>query len=234
MATATLFGSTGLVGHEVLTTLLASEAFKTAHTISRRAPKTGADNAKLVATVEAETSAWAKKLTETSPPPAVVISAVGTSREAAGSIAAQWKIDHDLNVELAEAAKAAGVRTFVFVSSGGTRGALNGMWPYAKMKVGVEDKIKALDFETGIIFRPGLLLGKREKEMRGNGLLNGLVRGVGKISASWQDALGQEASIIGRAVVAAAALAAEGKAPAKLWVLDASDILRLGRDEWKA
>jgi len=61
-----------------------------------------------------------------------------------------------------------------------------------------------------------------------------MVRGLGKISPGWQDALGQESVVIGRAAVAAAQLAVEGKAPAKVWVLEASDILRLGRDEWKA
>jgi hypothetical protein len=46
-------------------------------------------------------------------------------------------------------------------------------------------------------------------------------------------ALGQDQTIIGRAAVVAAQTAEEGKAPSKYWILEASDILRLGRDEWK-
>lgn len=44
---------------------------------------------------------------------------------------------------------------------------------------------------------------------------------------------GQDQTIIGRAAVAAARVAEEGKAPAKFWVLEQADILKLGRDEWK-
>ena len=40
-------------------------------------------------------------------------------------------------------------------------------------------------------------------------------------------------SIIGRAAVAAARMAEEGKAPSKYWVVEQPDIIRLGRDEWK-
>ena len=45
--------------------------------------------------------------------------------------------------------------------------------------------------------------------------------------------LGQDQTIIGRAAVAAAQTAEEGKAPSKYWILESSDILKLGRNEWK-
>lgn len=44
---------------------------------------------------------------------------------------------------------------------------------------------------------------------------------------------GQEQIYIGRAAVAAARAAAEGKAPSKYWTVEAGDILKMGRDEWK-
>lgn len=50
----------------------------------------------------------------------------------------------------------------VFISSTGTRGYLAGYVPYSKMKVGVEDAIKELEFEHAIILRPGMIL-RREK-----------------------------------------------------------------------
>ena len=40
-------------------------------------------------------------------------------------------------------------------------------------------------------------------------------------------------TIIGRAAVAAARMAEEGKAPSKWWVVEQADIIRLGRDEWR-
>jgi hypothetical protein len=46
-------------------------------------------------------------------------------------------------------------------------------------------------------------------------------------------AAGQNQTIIGRAAVAAVKMVEGGQAPAKFWVLEQADIVRLGRDEWK-
>ena len=39
--------------------------------------------------------------------------------------------------------------------------------------------------------------------------------------------------IIGRAAVAAARMAEQGKAPSKYWVVEQADIIKFGRDDWK-
>jgi uncharacterized protein YbjT (DUF2867 family) len=233
MATSSLIiGSTGLVGSHILATLLAGESANAVHTITRRAPKP--TSPKLHSIVEADTTQWTSKLTSITPPPSTVISALGTTRAAAGGIANQWKIDHDLNVELARAATEAGVRHFVFVSSAGTRGMLANRVPYSQMKQGVEDSVKALEFETAIILRPAFILGQRETAQPGGDLAVSVVRGLGRLlGLGVQDRLGQEAEVIARAAVKAAKLAEEGKAPEKYWVLEQSDIVRLGRTEWK-
>lgn len=43
----------------------------------------------------------------------------------------------------------------------------------------------------------------------------------------------QDQTVIGRAAVAAVKMVEAGKAPDKLWILEQSDIVRLGRDDWK-
>ncbi|KAJ6442104.1 protein fmp52 [Purpureocillium lavendulum] len=227
---AAVIGSTGLVGSNILSTLLSLDTYKTIHTISRRAPKDA--SAKLDAVVEEDNSKWAAALAAISPLPSAVFSALGTTRAAAGSLENQWKIDHDLNIELATAAKKAGVKTYVFISSGGTRGFLSSSWPYSKMKNGVEDAIKALDFEQAIILRPGMLLGQRDHTRTLEGVLQGAVRGLGAISHGLKDAVGQEADVVARAAVRAAQLASEGKAPSKYWAVEQKDIVRLGHTEW--
>lgn len=161
----------------------------------------------------------------------MVFSALETTRTQAGSIANQWKIDHELNVDLAIAAKAAGVKAFVFVSSTGTRGGLGGMVPYSKMKVGVEDAIKDLNFEQAIILRPGIILGKREVSQSGRALMKGFVKGVGIFSNVLQEKLGQDSLVIARAAARAAILADTGKAREKYWILEADEIVRLGRSD---
>ncbi|KAI1095560.1 NAD(P)-binding protein [Rostrohypoxylon terebratum] len=228
--TAAVVGCTGLTGSHILTTLLGLDAFKSVYTISRRAP--AAESPKLTATLEPDTSKWTSNLSSITPPPSIVFSALGTTRAQAGGIANQWKIDHDLNVELIKAARNAGVKTFVFVSSAGTRGYIANSVPYSRMKIGVEDAIKDGGFEQAIILRPGMILGKREVEHQGGPLLTFLVRGLGKIAQGAQDAFGQESEVIARAAVRAAVLAQEGKAPSKYWVLEQADIVKYGRDEY--
>ncbi|KXH46829.1 hypothetical protein CSIM01_12654 [Colletotrichum simmondsii] len=190
---AAVIGSTGLVGSHILENLITSEAFAAVNTISRRPPKAGGLTLKPV--IEQDTSAWPPKLAALQPTPTVVFSALGTTRAAAGSIANQWKIDHDLNVEL--------------------------------------DAIKEAGFDHGIILKPGLILGAREESRAGEGVFQSVVRGLGMLHRGVQDTFGQEAEVIARAAVHAAVLVEQGKAPAGLWVIEAPEIVRLGRTEWK-
>lgn len=227
-----LYGSTGLTGSHILSTLLASpetSPWKTVHTISRRSPKSTSPT--LDALIESDTAKYAPALAQLAPPPSVVISALATTRAQAGGIQQQWKIDHDLNIEIARAAKEAGARTYVFVSSAGTRGPGHTYMPYARMKNGVEDAIRELDFETAVIVKPGMILGQREEPRTLEWMLQKAVRGVGALSSALKDSLGQEADVIGRATAKAAQIAAEGKAPSKYWVVDTNEILKLGRAE---
>jgi uncharacterized protein YbjT (DUF2867 family) len=122
-----------------------------------------------------------------SPKPSVAFNAVGTTRATAGGIQNQWKIDHDLCIENAKAAKEAGVKTYVFISSAGTRGFLSGYVPYSKMKVGVEDAIKELDFEHAIILRPSMIL-RREKPKAP--FLENIFENLNKLGQGVQDKLG--------------------------------------------
>ncbi|PSS03448.1 hypothetical protein BD289DRAFT_449543 [Coniella lustricola] len=229
-STAAVFGSTGAVGSKILDTLLASDFFSTVQTISRRAPK-ATESAKLNAIVETDTSKWAPAIAALSPLPSTVFNAVGTTRAAAGGIANQWKIDHDLCIENAKAAKAAGVKTYVYISSAGTRSLVGSMLPYSKMKNGVEDAIRELDFDHAIIVRPAAILG--EREVPKNALFEGLMGSLNKISQALQDKLGSDQLYIGRSAVVAARLAEEGKAPSKYWIIENADVLKMGRDEWK-
>ena len=156
--TAAIFGSTGAVGSQILATLLATDAFSSVKTISRRLPT--AQSPKLQSIQESDVSKWGGMISSLSPKPSVIFNAVGTTRATAGGIQNQWKIDHDLCIENAKAAKEAGVKTYVFVSSAGTRGFLSNSLPYSKMKIGVEDAIKELEFEHAVILRPGMILGR--------------------------------------------------------------------------
>lgn len=185
MTTAAVFGCTGAAGSEILATLLAIDAFSSVKTISRRLPN--AQSPKLQALEEGDISKWGGMISSLSPTPSVVFNAVGTTSATAGGIQNQRKIDHDLCVENAKAAKEAGVKTYVFISSTGTRGFLSGYLPYSKMKVGVEDAIKELDFEHAIILRPGMILGREKPKAP---FLEKIFANLNKLGQGVQDKLG--------------------------------------------
>ncbi|KAK6855284.1 hypothetical protein PG990_008420 [Apiospora arundinis] len=122
MSTAAVIGCTGQVGSHIISTLLSLDTVKAVHSISRRAPHVSAP--KLSANVEADTSRWASTLAAITPPPDVVFSALGTTREQAGSLANQWKIDHDCNIALSLSS-----HILLFIVALIQHGIVNGMSP---------------------------------------------------------------------------------------------------------
>lgn len=90
----------------------------------------------------------------------VFISALGTTRRIAGSIATFAQIDRDLVLQVAGAAREAGARHAILVTSvGADAGSRN---VYLRIKGELEQGVVALGFERCDFLQPGLLLGERE------------------------------------------------------------------------
>ncbi|KAL9636063.1 MAG: hypothetical protein Q9164_003061 [Protoblastenia rupestris] len=181
--------------------------------------------------LEKDSSKWPDILQKLAPTPDVFISALGTTRGQAGSFEAQRKIDYDLNLALAKAAKAGGIKVYVLVSSAGT--SAQSRLPYSKMKGELEAAVKDLGFAYTVIIRPGLLLGTRENSRLPEALLRGIAKGLGAISTGLTDWWAQDAGVIGKAAVSAAVQCVEGKRKEGIWTVEQADILKLGRTEWK-
>jgi uncharacterized protein YbjT (DUF2867 family) len=108
------------------------------------------------------------------------------------------------------------------------------MVPYSRMKGEIEDHIKELDFDKTIILQPGLITGKREESRPAEAIMRGVAGAFGAVSTKWlKDGWAQDADLIARAAVSAALKAEAGEVKDKVWVLKGSDIIRLGRTEWK-
>jgi uncharacterized protein YbjT (DUF2867 family) len=97
--------------------------------------------------------------------PDVAISCLGTTWNKAGKSEAAFRaVDHDLVLAFASAARAAGARQMVTVSSvGADPGSRNF---YLRTKGEVDEGLKALDFQRLDILRPGLLTGERSNDRR--------------------------------------------------------------------
>lgn len=179
-----------------------------------------------------DTTKWAPHISTLSPPPSILFSSLATTRGAAGGFENQYKIEHDLNIELAKTAKEAGTKTYVLISSAGANS--NSMLGFPKMKGEIEEHIKELNFEHTIIVRPGLIAGRREESRTGEAILRTIAGGLGRINTNMlKDGWAQDADVIARASVAAALKAEKGEMTDKVWILSGVDIIRLGRTEWK-
>jgi len=182
--------------------------------------------------IETDSSRWSESVKALSPPPNVFISALGTTKAQAGSIEAQRKIDYDLNLSLAQAAKDAGIQVYVLISSDAV--SRKSMFPYSRMKAELEDAVQSLDFPHTVILKPGLLVGTRSESRPAEAAIRGIAKGLRSISKSLTDFWAQDADVIGKAAVAASVQCIEGKREKGTWVISQSEIIRLGRTEWKA
>ncbi|KAL2044769.1 hypothetical protein N7G274_002544 [Stereocaulon virgatum] len=226
---AALIGGTGLVGSQILATLTSLPSKPTIYAIARKDLPTASSSIQPL--IDTDSSKWSDSLKSLSPAPNVFLSALGTTKAQAGSFAAQRKIDYDLNLALAKAAKESGVKTYLLISSDAV--SRTSPFPYSKMKAELEDAVKELGFQHTVIVKPGLLLGTRADSRPVEAFLQGIAKGVGMISKSLTNFWAQDVDIIGKAAVSAAMQCVEGKREEGVWVVSQSDIIRLGRTEWK-
>ena len=145
-------GASGLVGREILKTLLADDSVGAVHTLGRR--ELPLQHAKL-----------AQHRIDFAALPALprvdeALIALGTTIKVAGSQQAFRAVDYDAVVNVARAAKAAGATRLGVVSAMGADAGSRIF--YSRVKGEMEDALRALGFETLVIARPSMLAGDRE------------------------------------------------------------------------
>ncbi|KAF2271344.1 NAD(P)-binding protein [Westerdykella ornata] len=225
MTTAVLAGSTGLVGSHILTTLLSTPQITTTHAYTRR-PLPNPSNSNLHTIQSSDPSTWPSHFPANA---TLFLSALGTTRAAAGSIANQRKIDLELNYDLAKAAKEHGVETYVLISSSGA--SATSRFAYPAMKGELEERVKALGFKHCVILRPGLILGERQERRWAEGVARGLAGVLKGVSPGFVEGWAQDAGVIARAAVRAGVECIEGRGKEGVWEIGQGEIVRLGREE---
>ena len=154
--TALMLGASGLVGNFCLQALLADSTYTNVISIARR-ELAGFSHPKLVQKV-IELDALA---TVTLPPVDDVFCALGTTIRKAGSQPAFRRVDLEFPLAAAHLALKLGAKQFVLVSSVGADSQSKNF--YLRTKGEVEQALTSLPFQALHIFRPSLLLGKREE-----------------------------------------------------------------------
>lgn len=199
------------------------------HAYSRRELPKSSASAKIQALTSSDSSTWPLQYPQNAP---LFISALGTTRGQAGSVENQRKIDYDLNLELAKAAKKAGATTYVLISSGGANA--KSFLPYPRMKGELEEAVKELDFDHTVFLRPGLIVGDRNDSRPPEYVFRKIANVAGRVSSPWlKDFWAQDADVIAKAAINAGLQCLEGKVDTKVWLLTQSDIVRLGKKEWR-
>ena len=154
--TANVIGATGLVGKQLVSTLLENENFEKVRIFVRR--DTGLKHPKLEQQIIdfAKTETWQKLLTGD-----ILFSALGTTLKQAGSKEKQWEIDYTFNLNFAQKAKENGIENYVLVSSVGAN-SKSGIF-YTRMKGELDEAVTKIGFKNLVILRPASLTGNREK-----------------------------------------------------------------------
>ena len=174
MKTAIVIGATGLVGSRLTELLLKDTRFEKVKIFVRKSA--GLHNDKLeehIVDFDAPDT-WKKLVTGD-----VLYSAMGTTRKAAGSKDAQYKVDYTYQYNTAKTAAANGVRTYVLVSAAGS-GADSKIF-YSRIKGELERDIKKLPFETIHIMRPGMLGSGRKDVRPGEQIGIGLMKAIAMV-----------------------------------------------------
>jgi uncharacterized protein YbjT (DUF2867 family) len=210
--TLLLLGASGLVGSEVLARALA-DARVTALVAPTRHPLPA--QPKLQNPVAAE-------LESLLPQVAVwhadaIVCALGTTMAKAGTQAAFRRVDHDLPLAFATAARRTGTATFALTSSMGA--SPSSRFFYMRTKGELERDLEALGFPSLLIVRPSLIGGARAESRRREGatlrlmtFLNPVLPRSTRVSPASKIAEllleGAVAPVPGRRVVSADSLAA--------------------------
>ena len=103
------------------------------------------------------------------------------------------------------------------------------------MKAELEEAVKELGFEHTVLVRPGLITGDRQESRPAEFAIR-KIAGCMSLLGKWAvDFWAQDKDVIAKAAVSAGLKALEGgESVPKVWVLEQSDVVRLGRTEWKA
>lgn len=156
--TAVVLGGTGLIGAQVVNLLLQDSDFTEVKMLVRR-PVTLSHPKLRVLQVDFESMAEYREKIGTGN---CIFCAIGTTQQKVkGNKNEYRKIDFDIPVHGAQLGRDAGFHTFVVVSSSGAGAARSNF--YLKLKGQMEDAIAAVGYPALHIFRPSMLLGKREE-----------------------------------------------------------------------
>lgn len=158
LGTATVIGATGLIGGHLIELISGDEHFRGLRIIARRMPERVPKGAE-VRVIDFDDPDDFRAAIEGSD---AIFCAVGTTRKKVkGDMDAYRKVDHDIPVNAARFCHESGCSRYLMVSSVGASSKTSNF--YLKFKGDAEDAIASMGIKSVSIFRPSMLMGKRNE-----------------------------------------------------------------------
>lgn len=204
--TASVIGSTGLIGTHLVQLLQQDKTFDTVRLLVRR-PVSNSHPKVEMKLVNFEEPESVKLAIDGSN---AVFCAVGTTqKKVKGDKEAYRKVDYDIPVNAARFCAETGCPNFLLVSSVGADSNSNNF--YLKLKGEVEDAVSRFSIRNISIFRPSILLGKREESRTGEKIGQAVMSFFSfMMIGSWEKYRPVDAGIVAKAMIQAAKEKNEG------------------------
>ena len=165
MIKITLFGSTGLIGNEILKLLENDDAFENINVVSRRPIDLNSEKCNLKIIDFSDYNSYLKVIDGSD----VVLACIGTTQSKVGFNKKKYReIDFGIISKTVKACKQKKVKHFSFVSSSGAN--INHKSFYLKLKGEIEEEVKSYHLNSSTVYRPSLLLGERKENRFGEKL----------------------------------------------------------------
>ena len=162
MIKITLFGSTGLIGNEILKLLENDNYFENINVVSRKHIDLNSKKSKLNIIDFSDYKAYLKVVDGSD----VVLASIGTTQSKVRFNKKKYReIDFGIISNAIKACKEKNVKHFSFVSSAGAD--INHTSFYLKLKGEIEKEVQSQQLNSSTVYRPSLLLGDRKENRFG-------------------------------------------------------------------
>jgi uncharacterized protein YbjT (DUF2867 family) len=194
--TVTLIGATGLIGTHLLALLQDDPAFGNIKVIVRRPVSISHPKVRIITIDFTDETAFRSAIAGSD---AVFVTVGTTQKKVKGDLAAYRKVDYDIPVNAARWCAETGCPVFLLVSSVGANSKSGNF--YIKLKGEVEDVVQSMRLPSVHIFRPSILIGKRNESRPAETIAQGMSKGVSFLFPSKYKPI--KARDVARAMIAA-------------------------------
>ena len=160
MKTALIFGSSGLIGNQLLSKIIESNNYNKIKLFVRSVPEINDPKIEIIKTNFYNLKNHKKDIKGDD-----CFFCIGTTKKNTPDKEEYRRVEYNIPVEIAQIAKSNSVNSFLYVSSGFADPKNSGA--YLRNKGEVEEELKKLNFLTLGIMRPSFLIGNRKEKRMG-------------------------------------------------------------------